>query len=84
MGALGAGGVTQFWWELDSEARNHVWVGPRLPREAGAQKEGGIWGVMERERAQRERKQEGEREPSAEKVLERLKAQSEGLLRPSC
>lgn len=37
----------------------------------------------ERERAQRKRKQEGEREPSAEKVLGRLKAQSEGLLRPS-
>jgi len=36
------------------------------------------------ERAQRERKQEGEWEPSAEKVLGRLKAQSEGLLRPSC
>jgi len=83
MGALGAGGVTQFWWELDSEARNHVWVGPRLPREAGAQKEGGNM-RSDGERAQRERKQEGEWEPSAEKVLERLKAQSEGLLRPSC
>lgn len=73
MGALSAGGVTQFWWELDSEARNHVWVEPGLPRKAEAKKREGIWGVMGRER-----KQAAEQESSSEKVLGRLKAQSKG------